>query len=395
MTYDVLTPSAARLWDYGPDWSRGYEFTRSFKTDIITSRNGTEQRRALRDVPRLSMRYATMLREGAGNHFLRAWQNKPAAIPDYGRHALTTAAASGGNTSITVASPWIAEGQILVLCGAVHEMVVVDGVSGSTVSLTGALSNAWPSGSVVRPGIFGLLSGSLNASRLRRGAKELQVGFAAYPGGEPPEDEGTASDTFNGYEVLTAEPDWSASPGIEHIWPVEQIDFGYGRTAQFRPIERAETVTEAEYSGLSRAGAQAIEQTFLRAKGRRGAFYRPTTEKDFTLAATATSGTSTFLAAGTDIATDFGSLDFDEQPEAIEVVKVDGTRIRRLITGISSTGVNSQITVNSPWPSDLTAANVARISWMPLVRFASDDLTTLWRTPLSATIRASFQSVKA
>jgi hypothetical protein len=54
MSYDVLTPAAARLWPYAPDWSRSFDVTRSYKTDIFTSRDGTEQRRAIRDAPRLS-----------------------------------------------------------------------------------------------------------------------------------------------------------------------------------------------------------------------------------------------------------------------------------------------------------------------------------------------------
>lgn len=400
MTYDLNTPSIARLWRYQPDWSAGYEVTRSFRTDIFTSRNDTEQRRALRDVPRLAARYRTVVQDDdrqAANHFLRAWQNKPTAVPDFARYSALTGSSLAGASTLTHASPpaWIAAGQLLVLCGAELELIEVVSVVGATVTLADPLANAWPSGSIIRPAIFGLLTGQLASTRFHRGAAQLSVQIDAYPGGEPPEAQGTADTTFNGYEVFTAEPNWAGSPPLNYIWPVEPVDYGIGRTAQFRPIEVAQRLVEAEFTGLAPSAAQAIEQAFLRAKGRRGAFYRPTTEKDFTLAATAASASSTFLHSGTDLADDFGSIDYAEEPAAIEVCKTDGTRLHRLITDIAVSGGNSLVTVSSAWPSNLTTSNVARISWMPLVRFASDDLTTAWRSPMSATIRTAFQSVRA
>jgi len=113
-----------------------------------------------------------------------------------------------------------------------------------------------------------------------------------------------------------------------------------------------------------------------------------------TLAATAGSGTSNFLASGSALFDDFGGTDWDAYPAALEVVLTDATRLRRLVTGITADGDNSRVAVSAAWPTDLTAANVARISWMPLVRFASDEMTTRWQTPVAASIRASFQGVR-
>lgn len=401
MTYDVNTLSVARLWPYHPDWSAGYELTRAFRTDIKTSRNNTEQRRALRDAPRLSARYSAVVAEDdrrSADRWLSAWQNKPAAVPDFSRWAALTGSSLAGASTLTLASPpaWVAETRLLVLCGAEMELVEVEDVTGATITVADPLANAWPSGSIIRPAIHGLLSGQLSASRFRRGAIDIAVGITAYPGGEPPEAEGAAAVSFNGYEIFPAiEPNWSGSPNLNYLWSVEQIDYGIGRTAQFRPIEQPQGIVESEYAGLAPADAQTLEQAFLRAKGRRGAFYRPTTEKDFALFATAGSGTSTFLDTGPTLADDFGAIDFAENPAAIEVCLTSGTRYHRLVTDIAASGGNSLVTVNTAWPQNLTAANVARISWMPLVRFASDEMTTRWQTPLSATIRTSFQSVIA
>lgn len=397
MTYDLGTLSAARLWPYQPDWARGYELRRAFLTDVFRSRNNTEQRRALRDVPRLSASYQTNVAGDelqAAKHYLRAWQNQPSAVPDFARWARTTAPSSGGASALTMASPpaWIAAERLIVLCAeGTLELAEIESVAGSTINLADPLANAWPSGSVVRPALFGLLDGRMRGSRITRGAQAVDVRIAVYPGGEPPEDEGAASVTFNGYEVFAAEPDFSGSPSVDYLFPVEQIDYGIGRTAQFRPVDRAEQLIEAEFTGLSPDDAQEIEQVFLRAKGMRGAFYRPSCEKDMTLAANA-SASATIDVEGTALADDFGSIDYGANDVAIEIVQTSGTRLHRLITAIAAVGGNSRITLSAA--VTVTTATTARISWMPLARFASDELATRWRSPVSASIRATFQTVK-
>jgi hypothetical protein len=397
MTYDLNTPSVARLWSPTPDWSDGFQVTRSFLTDIIRSRNNTEQRRALRDAPRLSAAWSSVLTEDdlrAARHDLGSAQNRPRVVPDFARYTLSTGASSATDTALTIASPpaWIAAGQLLVLCGDEHEVVQVESVAGSTINLADPLAGNWPTGSVIRPGLFGLLSGQMRASRFRRGAQSIESSLAVYPGGEPPEDEGAADTTFNGHEVFPAiEPDWQGRPALDYLWPVEQVDFGIGRTAQFRPVDAPQSLVEAHYTGLAPADAQTLEQAFLRAKGRRGAFYRPTCEKDMVLDADA-SGTS-FVVTGPELTDAYGSFDFADRPAAIEIVQTNGTRLHRLVTDIGATGGDSLVTISAS--ATITVATTARISWMPLVRFASDDLTTDWRTPLSASIRTTFQSVLA
>lgn len=402
MTYDVQSPDAARLWAYLPDWSSGFDVRRAFKTDIAgPSRNNKEQRRALRSSPRFSVEYSTVVSEDDlrdAKLFLLAWQNKPTIIPDFARWARTTALASGGASAIVI-SPmpaWVAAGQNLVLCGDDGmEQVLVDSVAGTTINLVDPLSDAWVSGSVVRPTFFGLFGGKIGSVRPNRGAGKFSIAIDCYPGGEPPRAIGTAWATLNDREVFTPVPDYAGAPSISSLWPVEGIDYGQGRTAQFRPVEQQQSLVECDFRGLDVTETAELEQFFDRMKGRRNAFYLPTWEKDYVLAATAGSGTATMLAEGTALAANFGSTDYSDVEEALAVWLTDGTAIYRRITDISVSGGNSQITVDSNWGAALTVATVARISRMPLVRFASDEMTTGWRTPLASDVKLPFQSVRA
>jgi hypothetical protein len=402
MSYDVLTPAAARLWSYSPNWASGFDVSRSFRTDIRQSRNNTEQRRALRTNPRIAVEYRTAVQDEdmrGANHFLRAWQNKATIIPDFARWARTTAGAILGATAIVIdpLPVWAAEGQNLVLCGSdgAEEQVLVASVAGTTVNLEDPLASAWPLGSVVRPTFFGLMEGKIGTTRRNRAAAEIMVSLACYPGGEPPRSAGTAWASLNGREIFTPLPDYAAPPSVSAVWPVEPIDYGHGRTAQFRPVEEAARMVECEFNGLTAASAAEVEQFFDRMKGRRTAFWMPICEKDFVLFAGAGSGATSITVTGSDLATDFGSVDYSETEEAVAIFLTDGTTIYRRITDIAASGGNTAITVSAALGTAISTLNVARISLMPLVRFASDEMTMRWRTPLAAGCRLSFQQVRA
>lgn len=400
MTYDVQSPEVARLWPYLPDWRAGFDVRRSFLTDVRVSRSNTEQRRARRQEPRFSVEYRTVVMEDElrdASHWLRAWQNKPAVVPDFARWARTTAAASAlaGAIVIDPLPVWAAAGQNLVLCGSGEmEKVLVESVAGTTVNLADPLENAWGTGSVVRPTFFGLLESKIGSTRPRRGAAQIAVSLDCYPGGEPPRAEGTAWATMGSREVFTPVPDYAGPPSISSVWPMDRVDFDQGRTAEFRPMAENQLLTECDFSGLDTAEAAEFEQFFDRHKGRRNAFYMPTWEKDFVLNATALAASSAFVATGSDLNDDFGATDYADVEEGVAVFLTDGTAIYRRITNISASGGNSLVTVDSPWGADLTVATVARICRLLLVRFASDEMVTSWRTPLAADVRQSFQQVR-
>jgi hypothetical protein len=188
MSYDVLTPSAARLWPYAPDWSRSFDVTRSYKTDIFTSRDGTEQRRAIRDAPRLSAQYKTVVSDAdrrAADLHLRAWEDKPVVVPDFARWARLTGSSIAGSTTLTI-SPmpvWVEADQPLVLCKAgVQELVTVIGVVGSTITLDDPLVNAWAIDDVLRPSFFGLFASQMSSSRINGGSASFDVSIDCYPG---------------------------------------------------------------------------------------------------------------------------------------------------------------------------------------------------------------------
>jgi hypothetical protein len=330
--------------------------------------------------------------------FLRSRQNMPAVVPDFARWARLTGSSASGTSTIDIAPmpAWIAAGQPLVLCQAgITELVNVIGVAGTIATLDDPLVNDWADGDVVRPSFFGLLNAKMGSQRPNRDTADYDVSIDCYPGGEPARDAGAAWASLGGIEIFTPLPDYASVPAISDIWPVDRVDYDRGRTAEFRPIARHQRGTAASFAGLTVSEATALEQFFDRMKGRRTAFYLPTWEQDFVLNAPALAGASAIHVKGTALNVAFGATNFAVVNEGIVVCLRDGTTIYRRITDISDGGADSIITVNAAWGSALNAGNVARISRMDLTRFDTDEMTTAWRTPLSASAQLSFMGVTA
>lgn len=396
MAYDLANAASAVIFPYSPDLQRGFEITRSFSTDIFASRSGKEQRRANRDRPRYAIGYSAPLWDSQlqeARQYLRANQEAITAIPDFSRSQALASQASSASSSITLdaAPDWLVEGSFAILChSGDYELIQIASIASEVLTLEDALVSTWPVGSRIRRAFIGLLDGQIRASRLRPGAQELQVRLGVYPGAMPQEVEGSADASLGDFEIFDQALDWSASPAIEYLFPVEQVDFRIGRTAQFRPIDYAQNLIESSFNGLSNAQAQKIEQAFLRSKGRRAAMWLPTGEKDIIPAANPSG--SNIIAVGPALAALYGSVDFAEEFLGLQICLRDGSKLYRRITDISASASNSDISLSAS--VSFTIDELARISLMPLARFASDDLSLIWRGPLAAQIDARFQTVR-
>ena len=147
-------------------------------------------------------------------------------------------------------------------------------------------------------------------------------------------------------------------------------------------------------------GALAISQRRMQADAERlrdrfRAETREDAPADLLLAATSSSGGSTLTVNAGDwtslLAADAGG--YDDAQEAICIRMRDGSRLYRLVTGVSGSGANRVVTCDGTWPSALSDTTVSGISWMPLVRFASDILELSWLSNAVAETQINFQSI--
>lgn len=399
MTYPAIT--AVHPWLFAPQWSSKVTARYEFKTDLFNSRSGREQRRALRNTPRRSLMYSTV---AAGDEFrslglfLRTNQNQPVAAPEWTRWVFTSATTASLGTVLTfVATPaWMVVGQaVMLLSGSTSHVATITAATGTTVTLDTAVTASWPAGSIVYAALLCSLSATMQAKHLTNAVKTVPVMLEVYPGSEPVADTGSAAITFNGREVFPLTANWANDVSVEHQWPVETVDFGRGRVTDFRPIVFPSQIRKATYLQRDRDEVQALVDFFCRMKGRRGAFYLSSDDDDLLLAATSSSGGSTLTVNAGDwtslLAADAGG--YEDAQEAICIRMRDGTRLYRLVTDVSGSGANRTLTCSGTWPGSMSDATVSGISWMPLVRFASDILELSWLSNAVAETQINFQSI--
>ena len=379
-------------WPLRPNWASPYVERFSFMTEIITSDSGREQRRALRVAARHSVQYEAL----ATREQMRARrrqvvrQSDLLIFPDEVRFVFTTAAASADDVVIVVdATPtWLGQASHLVLEAPGSKERVglpVQGIVGSTVTLGDIVGRTWPKGTKVFLGMPGRLSPSLTTTFRTNNITEGSVEMMVDPGKEV-QPVGFAPLMFNGREVLLHRPNWATPLEFEVSDPINFVDPGMGVQAAFR---RQTWIQDGRRSQHLVRSADDLNQTlgaFLRGRGRQGEFYQPTMTEDLVLMATVNAG-STFWRVPGHAFHDTYAASKVHRAFAVYLMNGDIHLFRVVqLTKAGTTEPYTLIQAATPAPVPVSPSAVAMICWMPVVRFASDDISVRWRTSRLAEI---------
>lgn len=390
----------ATVWPFLPNIRRQpYVMSREYRTEVISSRAGKEQRRALRQTPRMRVEYLTGVTGDCLRDFDRSMvtaQREQLSIPDRVRSVTLDAGLDGGATAVNLnpVPSWVEQSANLLLVSKSRVAArTVASVAGSTVTFSESETASWPPGTRLHPALQGYLEATIKAPlmSLRRGIVDVSVVFEVDPGSSPAEDIGSASVAFSDREVFLTKPTRLTQITLDRVQEsAAKIDFGMGRVTRFFPVGFATRVWGGNYVGCDFDHADAIRQFFDRMKGRRGEFHMPTWQRDMVPVSGVTAAGTTLIVEG-----DFGPYTDDTVFKAIGLRKTDGTWLLRRITAIApSGGTNSQLTVDSAWGETVALADIDMVSWLPVWRFASDILSMSWPRENAAEMQLSFQIIE-
>lgn len=382
-------------WPLNADWATPVNVTLAFKTDMWVSRSGKEQRRALRETPRKRIEFTSVIwksQQQTMRAVLAKSQNKAMLVPDFTRSVgLVVTTSEGADAELTSVPDWIVAGAYVFFVTPNRvEAREVESIDGLDVTFTDS-SAVWPASTKVKPALAGQLATNLQTKQLTDGAVRASIVFDVTPGSEPERDLGTAAATIGGREIFTRRPNWIGGIDVDYQWPIETVDYGRGVTEIFRPINFGTQLFRAGYVNTTSAQAVEIQQAFERAAGRQGEFYMSTWLSDLTMAGAVETGETTFKVAGREV---FDAYATDTVHQAIEVVLQGGTRLYRLVDGITLSGDDSIIEIASAWPYDIDPARVIRISWLLACRFASDEMTIEHITDGVSRVQFAIQSLE-
>lgn len=369
-----LAGTRAHMWPFAPNWRESVTVDLSFRTDIITSRSGREQRRALRGTPRKSIGYkltvdGTKLR--IFNRAMAKWQDRPVVMGDPTRFVRLTETATTGVYSVTVTDTpmWLVDGASVVLG---NQMLSVDTVVLDQVTFTSPVIDG---GTVLRPTLQGMLAGSLAAQYPTSNVAEINVSFDVTPGSELPMVGDPGFDILNGREVFTRRFNWANGLDLTHDWPSEAVDFGFGRTAVFHPRAFGTITRKATFVQQGAEDMAALEMFYQRQKGQRGEFYMPSWLDDLPLKESVLAGTGNLVITGRDT---FDAYDGDTVHRAVGLFFRDGRRVYRRVTGMFLDSGDTVLQCDRDFLTDIDPAELYRVSWLTASRLASDQFTQDW-----------------
>lgn len=368
-----------RLWPFPHNWERPVDVTISYNTEVFTSRNGAEQRRALRADARTHLSLEHLARGDEARRLrgiLSVHQDKPFYLPDPRiKTALLSAASIGATTLTCVRSlpAHIGPGSRLLVGDS--EICEVATVSGAVVTLLDPLVAAYPQGTAVSLAHYANIDGQPSQSSLTDTVARVSINFLVEPGSETSPQGEACVDISLGYEVLALRPNRISAPSETLIWDPEVIDFGLG-VRDLSPITAYGTIDRRlEFLFRSRAAAFEFESFFHRQKGQRGEFFAPSWQSDLVVASPIAEGATSVTFSGLD-AEDFyaGHSVFRH----IVIFTHDGRRIYREIVSWATAGGNSVATVDQAFLTNVSLSEIRSVSWCSLSRFAADELTFEW-----------------
>ena len=181
----TVTGTRITVFSFRPDWSDPWRETTSYLTEILPAYDGTEQRRALRQIPRSGATFRVLTcspgETAALETMVYGWQAQAFGVPWWPETSLLRAAADAGDRVLQVDTTdhpaFMVDGLVMVwLDFATWEAFRVTGVSAGSLELASQVTRPWPAGARVVP----VRRGRLGDQPLDRPANWLTSGTFSF-----------------------------------------------------------------------------------------------------------------------------------------------------------------------------------------------------------------------
>ncbi|HFC9831800.1 phage tail protein [Raoultella ornithinolytica] len=324
-------------WMADPDWSRGVTETLEWKTDVLQSPTGAEQRISRRLSPRRTFEFTTLVHDTGRQRFENMlWQGCAGtwAMPVYPDVFALPAAVSSGVTALSIPTAgrdFTVGGTVLLKTdespAATSRMVTIAGIAGNVLQLASPLTDSWPAGSLVYPVRKAVLTEPPSLSRLTGSATTAQVRFRIA-------EHNTFSDTpvltqYRGHPVLESETDWGESVSGSYQPLIRELDnsssIPYRLDTAGRPFWRQ----THNWFTVNRQAQTSLRQLLWYLRGRQRPIWVHGQTLDFSPRSAISGNSVDVVEAG------FTELGIRPGRRDICIMLADGTRYYRRIAAVS------------------------------------------------------------
>jgi hypothetical protein len=353
----------------------------SWSTEIITSKNGTEQRIRKRQNPIQSFTGEIFLSRNEvtrADILIAGWRNRNWALPVWSESRVGEEV-NIGDSSVTVdtANADFRVGSLCVIWASPRKFEILEVTAITSNSITfDRQSNKYFSSPFVAPARIARMSSDpvrdFNGFSGQSSVSFDVVDNTSLTGGDQPIQ-------HNGLDVYLGPANLPASS--TYINPIDVISYGTGKTESFTTWDYTKIETQFLVAIDSQGEAWEFKKFMHKLAGRAIGFYMPTFENNLRL-----------LSSGV-IAAVIIIVDDDQSTQALDRTSIainlnNGNWLFRDITSIAKDNDgNLEVVLDSP--INLDASEIKFISYMGEKRLSSDDVTIEWGANNKATCTMS------
>lgn len=352
-----------------------------FATDILRNRDGTEQRMALRHVPR-SQWEMDFLVQGKERRRLETnlidSQARIFGVPAWYEPSILQSAVAVDDTTVTVDSTdysSLKAGGLAITFRDFDnfEVLTIDSLTSTTITFQSAYTKPFVAGTRILPVRLGLLR-----ARSHRGQRPpinfqgLKLVFTSTDNEDDLSDT-SAWNTYNSKVLLDGPNLIDGSLSEAYNRSIFVFDNQSGKFEVFSEWPISRRGSAKTFFTNTRQGLWEVRQLLHALRGRQVSFYLPTFAEDLIPTAGIGSGGTTLTVENVGYTT---FIDATQPRNVVRVTKTDGTTVVREVTSASEIDDDEeQLTVDSPWGIDASVSEIERIDFVEKVRWDSDEIT--------------------
>jgi len=373
------------LWEWDADWSSSVLERLEWKTDVIQSYDGTEQRRKLRMNPKRSMEFGVMETATARRTLetmLWGWSNRVWAVPIHTDVRDTSAKVFSGDLFIPFSRDDTLDysvGSFLILKlreSGVFDICEVASLESGGVSVVRPLVFDWEAGTKVYPGRPARLQ---SFPTLDRETDDIITSRVIFEFEDPQQwSQSFGAVLHKGYPVVTFKHNWVERPSISYSEKATTFYPSIGTKYIDSEAPIPAPIIKAHYTFKDRTEIDAWRQFIHAAKGKWSSVWVRSFANDLELVAPCLSSEITLTVRRTSY---HSQVALDPSRKDVRIELHDGSIfIRRLVSSAEVDSVTETVAMEASLGVDIDATNVREISFLSLVRFNSDAVELSWVT---------------